>query len=147
MIKVSLRYLSHKYLCNVKLSSVILSLTLSALILFNSMQVSLTFAYYKIDPIGFIERLCENLDKPELECNGKCQLKKIAETNSTNNKNVPNVIDFKEILLYKESSNNYFLVKNVEKVFQNYSYQNFYNYLKFSDCFHPPQKSFSYLYV
>ena len=128
MTKVSLRYLSHKYLCNVKLSSVILSLT---------------FAYYKIDPIGFIEKLCENLDKPELKCNGKCQLKKVAETNSSDNKNVPNVIDFKEILLYKESSIKYVLVKDLEIVLQNYNYQDLYNYLKFSDCFHPPKKSFS----
>ena len=142
MIKVSLRYLSHKYLCNVKFSSIIISLVLSSLILFNSMQVSLTFAYYKIDPIGFIEKLCENIDKPELECNGKCQLKKVAETNSSDNKNVPNIIDFKEILLYKESTNNYILVKDLEKIYQNYNYQNFYEFLKFSDCFHPPQKSF-----
>ena len=143
MIKVSLRYLSHKYLCNVKLGSVILSITLSALILFNSMQVSLTFAYYKIDPIGFIEKLCENLDKPELQCNGKCQLKKVAETNSSNsNKNLPNIVDFKEILLFKESTNNYVISTDFKKVYQNYSYQDFYEFLKFSNCFHPPQKSF-----
>jgi len=108
------------------------------------MQVSLTFAYYKIDPVGFIERLCENTDKPELKCNGKCQLKKVAETNNTNDKkSATNIIDFKEILLYKESTNNYNIVKNLKKVYQNYRYQNLYTYLKFSDYFHPPQKNFS----
>ena len=107
------------------------------------MQVSLTFAYYKIDPIGFIEKLCENLDKPELQCNGKCQLKKVAETNSSNsNKNLPNIVDFKEILLFKESTNNYVISTDFKKVYQNYSYQDFYEFLKFSNCFHPPQKSF-----
>lgn len=126
-----------------KYCSIIFSFILSALILFNSLQVSITYAYYELDPIGFIEKLCENKNKPELKCNGKCHLKKVAETNSNDNKNVPNVIDFKDILLYKESIKNYVITKGIEKAYQNYCYQNFYEYLKFSDFFHPPQKSFS----
>lgn len=107
------------------------------------MQVSLTFAYYEIDPIGFIEMLCENLDKPELECNGKCQLKKVTETNSSDSKKAPNVINFKEILLYKVSIDNYIIGNDLDNTYQNYNYLNLYSYLQFSNCFHPPKKSFS----
>jgi len=67
-----------------KISSIIISVVLSSLILFSSLRVSFTYAYYELDPIGFIENLCENKDKPELACNGKCQLKKVAEDNSEN---------------------------------------------------------------
>ena len=107
------------------------------------MQVSLTFAYYEMDPIGFIENLCENIDKPELQCNGKCYLMKVAKSSTSDNKNIPNIINFKDILLYKENVIKYVFANNLEVVFQNYNYQNFYNYQNLSDCFHPPEKSFS----
>lgn len=123
---------------------IIFSFLLSTLILFNSLQVSITYAYYELDPVGFIEKLCENKDKPELKCNGKCHLKKVAENSSNDNKNLPNIIDFKDILLYKESSAKYITIRDLEKVYQNYGYKNFYTYLKFTDCFHPPENHSHY---
>ncbi|TJY35910.1 hypothetical protein [Pontimicrobium aquaticum] len=105
--------------------------------------MSLTFAYYELDPIGFIENLCENIDKPELQCNGKCQLMKAAKSSSSENKNAPNIINFKDILLYKENIITYVFTKDLVVVFQNYNYQNFYSYQNLSDCFHPPQIVFS----
>lgn len=114
------------------------SITLSTLVLFNTLRASFTYAYYNIDPIGFIEALCENKDKPELECNGKCQLKKV--TNSTNDeKNQPiQLIDFKDILLYNQKisahqiNNNSFINKS------SYYYLNLYNFKLLETCFHPP---------
>lgn len=122
-----------------KIASIILSTMLSSLILFNSMQVSLTFAYYEIDPIGFIEQLCENLDKPELECNGKCQLKKVAESNSTKNNKIPNIVDFKELLLFKNSLETHTFGEGLITSSKNYNYTNLYFYLNSTNCFHPPQ--------
>lgn len=126
-----------------KYGLIILSYTLSTLILFNSLKVSLTFAYYELDPVGFIKNLCENIDKPEMKCNGKCQLMKAARSTSSEKKNIPNVINFKDILLYKENIITYIFKKDLEVVFQNYNYQNFYNYQNLSNCFHPPEKVFS----
>ena len=34
--------------------------------LFNSIRISFTYLHYYLDPAGFIEKLCENKDKPEL---------------------------------------------------------------------------------
>lgn len=107
------------------------------------MQVSLTFAYYEIDPIGFIEQLCENLDKPELECNGKCQLKKVAESNSTKNNKIPNIVDFKELLLFKNSLETHTFGEGLITSSKNYNYTNLYFYLNSTNCFHPPQIVFS----
>ena len=71
-----------------KLNYIIISIVLSTLILFSTTRVSVTYAYYELDPIGFIENLCKNKDKPELACNGKCHLKKVTE-NSSDKQNSP----------------------------------------------------------
>ena len=62
-----------------KTSVILFSYLLSTLILYNSLRVTFTYAYYELDPVGFIEKLCENKDKPELQCNGKCHLKKVSK--------------------------------------------------------------------
>ena len=64
--------------------------------------MTLTYAYYNLDTVGFIEKLCENKDKPELQCNGKCHLKKVVENNTNNDKyffnsNVLSVIFYKMV--------------------------------------------------
>ena len=62
--------------------------------------MSLTYAYYNIDTVGFIEKLCENKDKPELQCNGKCHLKKVVENNTNNDKQPIKAVNLKDITLF-----------------------------------------------
>jgi len=103
--------------------------------------VPITYSYYKLDPIGFIEKLCENIDKPELKCNGKCHLKKIAKTTDDTQKTPESVIDFKELLLYTNSISDYtFSYQNNFKQKLNTEYQNFYSFSSIYDCFHPPKE-------
>ena len=83
-----------------KICSYIVSLVLILLLLFNSTRVSITYAYYNLDPVSFIEVLCENKDKPELECNGKCHLKKVAQSQDKDHKAPESIIDFKELILF-----------------------------------------------
>ena len=123
----------------VKISTVIISIVLGSLILFNSLRVTLTYAYYEIDPVGFIEKLCKNKDKPELQCNGKCHLKKVTESSSKESKEPTRLIDFKEILLYSAkpfeySFNKIFYQKKISS-----EYVNLYSYIGLKNCFHPPQ--------
>lgn len=117
----------------------ILSISLSILIIFNILRVSLTFAYYNIDPIGFIEALCENKDKPELKCNGKCELKKVTQSSRNNEKAPSQLIDFKDILLYKETPFSYSFRTTIIKNQNLFSYLNNYSYLQVNSSFHPPQ--------
>lgn len=122
-----------------KIGPVILSIILATLIMFSSLRVSLTFTYYKLDPVGFIERLCENKDQPELECNGKCHLKKVTQTNTEDDNFPINIIDFKELLLYYNSDIKYNLVLDFNYK-NNYSkYNNHYSFLKEYNYFHPPK--------
>ena len=117
----------------------ILSFALSTLILVNTIRVSLTFVYYKLDPIGFIEKLCENKDKPELQCNGKCHLKKVAQT--TGDENEPTkMVNYEELQLFKQDIAEYTIqinFLNLKK--ESISYLNLYNFSYKPSCFHPPQ--------
>lgn len=102
-------------------------------------RISFTFVYYKLDPIGFIEELCENKDKPELQCNGKCHLKKVAQT--TGNENEPvKIVNFEELLLFKQDITDYKLQTNLYSLkLENFTYLNLYKFSYKSSCFHPPQ--------
>ncbi|WP_296385051.1 hypothetical protein [Winogradskyella sp.] len=116
------------------------SIFLMVLIIFNSTRVSLTYAYFELDPIGFIENLCENVDKPELKCNGKCHLKKVAESHNNEQKTPESIIDFKELVLYLNPIIKFHIIQksNIDKS-DSIAYQNLYSFISSKDCFHPPR--------
>jgi hypothetical protein len=104
----------------------------------NTLRVSVTFMYYKLDPIGFIEQLCVNKDKPELKCNGKCHLKKVIQ--STNDEKEASKIFTIELLLFHQPLSEYQL--NASLFTQQkgaFSYSNLYDFNYKISCFHPPQ--------
>ena len=123
-----------------KISLYIFSISLTVLILINSLRVSLNHAYYELDPIGFIEFLCENQDQPELQCNGKCHLNKVAQSQEKKQNTPESIVDFKELILYP-SSNSEFLLPNriTNKKKSLIVYQNLYSFSSTIACFHPPQ--------
>ncbi|WP_152971428.1 hypothetical protein [Lacinutrix algicola] len=122
------------------MSTYIFALSVTILILFNSTRVSLTYAYYKLDPVGFIEALCVNKDKPELQCNGKCHLNKVLKSHDKDQDIPENVVDFKELLLYTITLEKIVFKQINDLKKQNTSiYKNLYSYNSINDCFHPPQ--------
>lgn len=116
----------------------ILSILFSTLILYNSLRVSITYIYYNVDTAGFIEALCENKDKPELECNGKCHLNKIIKTNNDEKNKPIEIIDFKDILLYNQKNFSIHLIENTLQNKPTYYYLNLYSFKLLETCFHPP---------
>lgn len=123
-----------------KQSIVILSLFLSVLLIYNSLRVSLTYAYYELDPIGFIEKLCVNQDQPELECNGKCHLKKVAQSQDKKQKTPESTIDFVKMFLYTNNTEkNDFSIVLFERKKDPIIYLNTYSFTNSDDCFHPPR--------
>ena len=100
----------------------------------------MNYAYYELDPIGFIENLCENQDQPELRCNGKCHLKKVAQSQD-NKRNTPeSIVDFKELILYPSPDTKFILPKrDYYKKPHLIAYQNLYSFINTYDCFHPPR--------
>ncbi len=123
-----------------KIGTYFLSILLTFLILSNSLRVSITYAYYKLDPVGFIETLCENKDKPELQCNGKCHLKKVAESQDSNEKTPESIVDFKELMLVSYPKEDIKQLKEfVLKKHAPNCYNNLYSFLNTEDWFHPPR--------
>lgn len=116
----------------------ILSILFSTLILYNSLRVSITYIYYNVDTAGFIEALCENKDKPELECNGKCHLNKITKNNNDEKNKPIELIDFKDILLYNQKNYSIHLSENTLQKKPTYYYLNLYSFNLLETYFHPP---------
>lgn len=77
---------------------------LSFIIFLSSFQSSLIIVDYQINK-DFYELHCTNKDKPEMDCHGKCQMKKTAE-------NSPETFQFLKICY----DFNYIPVQNPEKI-------------------------------
>lgn len=58
------------------------------------------YVYYSIDREGFIERLCENKDKPELKCDGKCMLAKMLQAQTDEDEQPMPVIGWEQQLVF-----------------------------------------------
>ena len=127
------------YFWTVKSYPLFFAIFFSSLLLYSMLRVSFTYIYYSLDPIGFIEELCENKDTPEMQCNGKCQLKKVTESSQSSEKVPVNLIEFKELILYKETPQSYTKLSLFEKNRTLFSYLNNYRYLNSDSSFHPPK--------
>lgn len=62
------------------MSKSILNITLAILILLNGMSYSLIQLDFRINREEIAELFCVNQDKPELSCNGQCELSRRLET-------------------------------------------------------------------
>jgi hypothetical protein len=62
------------------------------------------FLYWKVNQSFIARSLCENREKVEMQCNGKCylkkQLKKLDKTNSDTNRSAPAIINLKSLDLF-----------------------------------------------
>lgn len=123
-----------------KISTSIVSILLSLLLLFNSAFTTLNYAYYTLDPVGFIEVLCENKDQPELACNGQCHLKKVAQSQDPQQHTPESIVDYKTLILFSHSPEVSALHPEKYLNKRNYSvYKNLYSFAANYSFFHPPQ--------
>lgn len=123
-----------------KVGRPIFSFILIALLFINSTRASFTYAYYNLDPVGFIEALCENKDEPEMLCKGKCQLKKVAESQDKKQQTPESIIDFKQNVFYPNPARELvFLNLVLSEKQQPTAYLNLYAFSNSNDCFHPPR--------
>lgn len=122
-----------------KVSSIVISTLLSTLMLLNTIKATFNYAYYYIDKEGFIELLCTNKDKPEMQCNGKCHLKKVAENSSNNEKAPEKAVHFDDLILFMmHKSDNEITSKGIKDQ-PIYLYQNLYSFHNWYNIDHPPQ--------
>jgi hypothetical protein len=124
------------YLCTVKKIAIIVTFLLLAKPILPLIDYCVNYKY-------IANELCENQDKPELECNGKCHLKKelakaATEENSTSKDKKQVSKQEIEILFYQEAFQ--FESKNISIVYTETPtyYFNNYFHLNSSQIFHPP---------
>lgn len=81
---------------------VILIWAMVFVLLAGSMKNALVLNFYLLDNSDFIEFFCENKDKPQMHCNGNCQLSKIADRQDEK-KDFPVIVQLtNELVFYSE---------------------------------------------
>ncbi len=93
------------------------------LIIFSLLNLSLKIAViqfeYTFKNKAFIEKYCENKNKPELKCNGKCHLKKsMTSTDTQSEISQYSILDLIPInLIHYSTSNDIIYVIRKEKIY------------------------------
>lgn len=113
---------------------------LLAVLLIKMMAIPLVCLQYQLNKDFIAANLCENKAKPQMQCEGKCHLKKQIEKNS----DTPNPSGEKSNV--KISLSEFFLENNTHTfdiaagtcTFAPGHYSNTYAHLYFSSIFHPP---------
>ena len=105
------------------------------------MSASLILFNYEVNKAYIIENFCENTDKPELKCNGKCHLAKQIQADSEQKSETPaaesEIMTF--VLSIEETASFEFKLFESEFAQANSLYLegNYSNHLQ--SIFHPPQ--------
>jgi len=76
------------------------SLLFVILIMISNVRFSSMYVYYSLDREGFIEKLCENKDKPELKCDGKCMLAKMLQAQTDEDEQPMPMIGWEQVLVF-----------------------------------------------
>ncbi len=111
--------------------------------MWNVLYVPLTYAYYYADQSDFIAQFCDNIDKPEMKCDGKCHLKEVTEKDATNDKAPSKMLLSKSVVLFVQENIDINFGIAIYKKNEINKYHNLYAYLSTYSLFHPPKGSLS----
>lgn len=96
--------------------------------------------YYALFTQDFIERFCENKDKPELQCDGKCELSKMLLQQTEEDKTPINLELLKnEIVLFFDTINTTKFLKSTLKNAPLPQYLNLYSFHFEESIINPPR--------
>jgi len=99
-------------------------------------------AYYQLNVEAITEAFCENKEKVELACNGKCHLaKQLQADTSSQDENTTFRIPvelFSLVFFEKPSPSDAFLRQSQYHVCVSTDYTNYYSYTVLNECFKPP---------
>lgn len=117
-----------------------IALVFTILLLSNNVGTNLLLSYYVFFPQNFIEKFCQNQDKPEMHCAGKCEINLLTHNSdqSPDRTSILNV--FSKLLVFynntqTEFSSPFFVI---QKEKQNSFYQNNYFFFYSENPFRPP---------
>ncbi len=111
--------------------------------MWNVLYVPLTYTYYYVDQTDFIAQFCDNIDKPEMKCDGKCHLKEVTEKDATNDKAPSKMLLSKSVVLFVQENIDINFGIAIYKKNEINKYHNLYAYLSTYSLFHPPKGSLS----
>lgn len=95
--------------------------------------------FYFTDKQAFIENFCENIDKPELKCNGKCQLKKITEEERNKEDTPKFIFDVSQLEFVQEKLSSIVFLFNIKTNKGQFYYINNYTFTSQYSIYHPPK--------
>jgi len=98
-------------------------------------------AYYNINIEYIITELCENKDKPELKCNGKCYLKKKLGKANEAEKQTAGILKQSEFPVFISTSYNPEILRHIEVTILPGYIKNLYSLSLSKAIFHPPSLS------
>ena len=116
----------------------VIAFTLIFVLLFSIMRNALMLSLYLVDTEDFVELFCENKEMPELECNGKCELSKMANQDDQKPERTSLIDNLQNEWVYYATafeSSIFNLKKEINPAFE---YQNHYLYLYSQPITHPP---------
>jgi hypothetical protein len=103
----------------------------------SNLRFSSMYLYYSIDRDGFIEQLCENKDKPELNCDGKCMLAQMLQAQTDDEQPMP-IIGWEQVLVFLVEPLNFGLQNTAEVEKTYFHYNNNYSFSYSNTAYKPP---------
>jgi len=123
-----------------KLSSFTIAILFTFISFASSLKIASVMGYYAMLTNDFVERFCENKERPELKCDGKCALSQMLSQKADDEKTPINLDLLKnEIVLFIGSLTTYTFVQQPRKVLHNVVYRVLYDFHFFERIKHPPE--------
>ena len=118
--------------------STFIILLFTLVMLFNSIKSGFMISFYLVNNSSFTELFCVNTDKPEMECNGKCEISKLSQDSTTKEK--PTHLDFlqRQVVLFFNPMQQLEVFQFSEEENTLITYLNNYTYQYLPKSFHPP---------
>ena len=108
------------------------------ILLFSIMRNSLMLSFYLFDSEDFVELFCENKEKPELKCNGKCELSKMAKQDDQKPERSSLIDQLQNELIYYATAFESSIFAPLNEIYPGFEYQNQYVFLYSQPITHPP---------
>ncbi len=109
--------------------SLVVSILFLVITLTSCLKIAGTIGYYALFTEDFVERFCENKERPELNCDGKCALAKMLLQESKDQE-LPINIDFlkTETVLFLESGMEIEFAVYINEPLKKSNYNNHYSF-------------------
>jgi len=108
---------------------------------FRTFYAQFHYAFYLLDTERYIELFCENQEKPELHCNGKCSLSKATKEASETQEKIPeqiSIISFSDFIPTEKFTLEFIKIERLQKN-KNIAKKSFYSFPYLDKYKRPPE--------